>query len=603
MKKNYNNIFIVDSKAYFDAMALYCDVQNDLVLTYDFALKKYVEDLGGNVQYLDHLVDIDKMQDNNYLIYKFFTDWHYDKDGNDIFTFKDVPFGFSFRLDFWNDFVFYTRIFLSLKCISRYSFQDIYILSDEKLIFQILDTFDIKYKIFYDKSSVIDNTGYYFPIAKWLDSKIKPIGFRGFLYKAREKVSFIYGKIMPFVDKLFKPNSKYTVFIQDYHPTKRIIQHFRNDNDFTVLLEHFSRFSNKKDNLKERLLPIGGDIKNYEQIKNELLKKFESNRFHRLILSDGSDITDAIYDIIKNRISSGLSKKLRTLDSCIKYLDKNKVDLVILIANLGHIATLFDLVCKHKKIPSYLIINGMLLNNYQDEAHYATYINSYSNSIKENYFRDIKNVYALGDPRMDTYSLIEKNKINREFPTITIGTSGFNSTDLNSYVAVEFDFMYDILKAFSVLKQKGEKFKLIIQVRPNGYEKQYQSFINEYFNDLKIETISTIPMIEVLKKTDFYISIYSQTLFEASCLGIPVVYYKKDTEITNKPFDNNSELVTILNTDDMIQAFYDFKANNQRYELFLNSKVMEQYIGFLDGNNLTRNIDFIYKILRKESLK
>ena len=106
-----------------------------------------------------------------------------------------------------------------------------------------------------------------------------------------------------------------------------------------------------------------------------------------------------------------------------------------------------------------------------------------------------------------------------------------------------------------------------------------------------------------LKKTDFYISIYSQTLFEASCLGIPVVYYKKDTEITNKPFDNNSELVTILNTDDMIQAFYDFKANNQRYELFLNSKVMEQYIGFLDGNNLTRNIDFIYKILRKESLK
>ena len=74
-----------------------------------------------------------------------------------------------------------------------------------------------------------------------------------------------------------------------------------------------------------------------------------------------------------------------------------------------------------------------------------------------------------------------------------------------------------------------------------------------------------------------------------------MVYYKKDTEIINKPFDNNSELVTILNTDDMIQAFYDFKANYQRYELFLNSKVMEQYIGFLDGNNLTRNIDFIYK--------
>lgn len=603
MKKQFENIFIIDSKVLFDESQLVFDLQNDLFLTYDFALKKHIEDLGGNVEYLDHLVDANTLQENNYLIYKFFKDWHYDKDGNDIFVFKNVPFGFSFRLDFWNDFVFYTRLFLSLRYISSYSFQAIYILSDEGLAFKILDILGMKYTILNVESSTIDNIGYYFPIAKWLDSKIRPSGLRRFLYKTREKVSFLYGKIMPYFDKFFKSSSKYTIFIQDYHPTKRIIQHFRNDINFTVLLENFSRFSNKKDNLKERLLPIGGDIKNYEDTKNELLKKFVTNKFHRLILSDGSDITDAIYDIITNRISNGLPEKLRTLDSCIKYLDKNKVDLVVLIANIGHTSTLFDLVCKHKKIPSYLIINGMLLNNYQDEAHYATYINSYSNSIKENYFRDVKNVYALGDPRMDNYSLIEKNKINREMPTITIGASGFNSTDLNSYVAVEFDFLYDILKAFDFLKQRAENFNLIIKVRPNGYEEQYKRFINEYFNDLKIEVISTTPMIEVLKKTDFYISIYSQTLFEASCLGIPVVYYKKDTEITNKPFDNNSELVTILNTDDMIEAFYDFKANHQRYEPFFNPKIMEQYIGFLDGNNLTRNIDFIYKILRKESLK
>lgn len=55
---------------------------------------------------------------------------------------------------------------------------------------------------------------------------------------------------------------------------------------------------------------------------------------------------------------------------------------------------------------------------------------------------------------------------------------------------------------------------MIIKERPNGYEKQYQSFINEYFNDLKIEVISTTPMIEVLKKLIFYISISSQTLLK-----------------------------------------------------------------------------------------
>jgi len=599
LKKQFENIFIIDSKILFESNQLVFNLQNDLFLTYDFALKKHIEDLGGNVEYLDHIVDLETLEANNYLIYKFFKDWHYDKDGNDIFTYKNIPFGFSFRLDFWNDFVFYIRLFLSLKYISSYIFVDIYILSDEKLIFQILQVLEIKYKTLQNKSHVTNSSGYYFPIAKWLDSKIRPSGFRKFLYKIREIVSFIYGKIMPYFDKCFKQNSKYTVFIQDYHPTKKIIQHLRDDKDFTVLLENFSRFSRKRDNLKERLLPIGGDINNYEHRIDELLLKFKMNKFHCLTLADGSDITDKIYEIIIDRVRNSLAEKLRTLDSCINYLDYNKVDLVVLIANMGHTATLFDLVCKHKKIPSYLIINGMLLNNYQDEAYYATFINSYSNSIKENYFRNIKNVYPLGDPRMDTYSLIEKNKIDREMPTITIGASGFNSTDLNSYVAVEFDFMYDILRAFSILKEQGEKFNLIIKVRPNGYEEQYKKFINEYFQDIKIKIISNTPMIEVLKKTDYYISIYSQTLFEASCLGIPVVYYKKDTEITNQPFDNDSELVTILNIEDMIQAFYDFKTKHERYESFLNSKIMEQYIGFLDGNNLTRNIDFIQEILRK----
>ena len=106
-------------------------------------------------------------------------------------------------------------------------------------------------------------------------------------------------------------------------------------------------------------------------------------------------------------------------------------------------------------------------------------------------------------------------------------------------------------------------------------------------------------MIEVLKKTDFYISIYSQTLFEASCLGIPVVYYKKDTEITNPPFDNNSELVTVSTIDSLMKAFVDFKNNDYRYKNFLDKKIMEQYIGSLDGKNLDRNIDFIHNLLGK----
>ena len=48
------------------------DLTKDLVLTYDFGLKKYITDLGGKAEYIDHLVDQETLEKNNYIIYQFF---------------------------------------------------------------------------------------------------------------------------------------------------------------------------------------------------------------------------------------------------------------------------------------------------------------------------------------------------------------------------------------------------------------------------------------------------------------------------------------------------------------------------------------------------
>ncbi|MDP3301480.1 MAG: hypothetical protein Q8S36_05875, partial [Sulfuricurvum sp.] len=235
------------------------------------------------------------------------------------------------------------------------------------------------------------------------------------------------------------------------------------------------------------------------------------------------------------------------------------------------------------------------------EAKYATYINSYSPSIKEHYFRNMENIVCLGDPRMDNYPPLETPKvINRTHPTITIGTSGFSPVDLNSYVAVEFEFMHDVLSALQKMINNNSPMDIIIKVRPNGYKKQYSDFIATFFPNLDVQLISTTPMKSVLNKTDLYITIYSQTLFEASCLGIPAIYYKKDAEIMHPPFDGTSELVTVASVDDLVQAFVDFQSDDTRYNAFLDRTVMERYIGPLDGNNMQRNIDFVYELLEKD---
>ena len=156
-----------------------------------------------------------------------------------------------------------------------------------------------------------------------------------------------------------------------------------------------------------------------------------------------------------------------------------------------------------------------------------------------------------------------------------------------------------MLKALQTVKEQGESLRVVIKVRANGYRGQYESFVAEYFPGMVSEIIDSQPMATVLEKTDFYISIYSQTLFEASCLRIPCLYYKKDTEILDPPFNGDCELVTVNNVKDLVHAITDFQNGHSRYDAFLQKQVMEKYIGPLDGLNLERNLNFIYELFAK----
>ena len=69
---NFETIYIVDSKCLFDGIENQVVIENDLILTFDLALVKYIEKLGGSALYLDHLRDAKYMHQENHNIYKFF---------------------------------------------------------------------------------------------------------------------------------------------------------------------------------------------------------------------------------------------------------------------------------------------------------------------------------------------------------------------------------------------------------------------------------------------------------------------------------------------------------------------------------------------------
>ena len=557
----------------------------DVVLTYDFALRKQIEEVGGAAFYVDHLCAPSFMQENNFLTYKFFRDWHLDEKGADFFRYREVGFGFSFRIEIWNDFTFYVRNRLCLEQLRSLVWENIYLDEALPILGEVLDDMSIAFKT---KGAVVKKAapfpGYFFPIRRWMNERLR---IRLPRHVLRDLVVTVQCLVMSWLDRLTdRVQHKSGVFVQEYHPTRQLLQLLKQQPDIRVVQAHFSSAPGLMKFLKERPIAVYGSCKPYQKEAARLIENFKQSRSARLVLSNGIDITEAAYRVIERKVVEVLPESLRNLNCVIDYLNRHPLRLEILIANIGQVAMLVDCVAKSRGVHSYMIINGLLGSAFLDEAKYAAVINSYSTSIKDNYFRGMNNIVCLGDPRMDEYAIAPLKKINRVTPTICIGASGFSANDLNSFVAVEFEFLNEVLLAISNVRVDAVALRVILKVRPNGYVEQYRCFIEEYYPG-SVES-------------DLFISIYSQTLFEASCLGIPVIYHKNDSEIMDPPFDGHSELVTTRNISDLTRALNDFMLGGDRFDAFLDKKIMEKYVGPLDGNNLYRNFEYVINTLIKQ---
>jgi hypothetical protein len=599
LKNTYRHILILESRDWWPSCRGQFDPMRDLVLTYDFWLRQEVERLGGQALYIDHLLSQAVMQENNFLAYRFFRDWHFDQHGVDIFTYRDVPFGSAFRLEIWNDFIFYVRNRISLEQVRGLNTERLFVGTQIGLVEEILMEIGLPFS----PVALSGNggpTAYFFPIHRWMDERIR---HRSLKHYFRDFVTACQGILMAWIDRAFYRQRKQVVFIQEYYPTRDVLQRLKIDGRVKLVLAHFSWAAGWFKYLAERPIPVWGRLKKFQNEADHLIQAFRERRTARLILTGKVDVTANAYKIIEERISSRITEYLRALDCVIRYLLRSPVKLTVLIANIGQIAALVDCVSRARGIPRYLIINGWMSGDFLDESKYATVINAYSSSIREHYYRGMDNIVCLGDPRMDHYVReCSPRLINRASPTVTIGTSAHSTIDLNSYLAVEFDFMNEVLSALRMVKEQGVNLRIILKVRSNGYREQYRAFTDELFPGMVDEILDTVPISSVLARTDFYISLYSQTLFEASCLGIPCLYYKNDREVLDPPFDGKSELVTVDSIGALVTAFADFRSGHERFDPFLSRAVMERYIGPLDGKNLERNLEFIYGLLSNKQL-
>ena len=593
MGRSYHNVFLVQNRDFWKTCPFSYDKESDLVLTFDLALVKEVHAQGGAAAYLDHLVSQDTMERHNIETYHFFENWYRDKKNNDIFSYREIDIGNALRLDIWNDVTYYVRIAVNLLAIKKLDYQRMYVGLEDQSSLDALARLGMEHEVWNIPGGGVVQPEYYFPMFRWMRERIRPTV--GIKQRLKALLSMLLDWILPMGERLrLLRSSKIDVFVERYFPTEKIIERLKQDEKVNIILEYYTW---SKGITRERRIPIRKPSAHHKDLATNMLECFRRERVLHWDISEFC-MSDALYDVIEKKIAQALPLSLHIIDVILRYFATRNLRAMVYIANIGLLNCLLLDYCKKKNIPSYFILNGLLLHAFPEEdIRGINWINSYGDSIKKDYFNGADNIVCLGDPRLDVYiNNHSPRAINYSEPTILIGTGAFSPIDLNSYATVEFEFLYDVMQAWRIIRNKGKKFKIIIKVRSNGYITQYINFTKEYFEDIPVEIFDTIPFSQVLVKADFYISVYSGTHFEASCLGIPALYYKNDKEILIAPYDGKSELVTAFSIEDMVKKIDMFYDRDPIYDAFREKKVLEKYVGPLDGRNTVRNTEFIYSL-------
>jgi len=591
------NIYIVEDRSCWIRMPENFDLEQDLVLTFDFSLWHLIRSMGGRAEFLDSLSTQAENQSNNFVIQDYLRHWYQDGNGEDIFKYQNINFGPSLLLEIWNDVVDEVRLALCLSVVSNTLFERLFLISPSERLQDFVSYMGLSAEV-HNVARDLSSTVYYFPIQKWLNSKFSHssllLRLSEFLLNKRAQSVFVLLRLG------FLSTKKKNIFVHEYHPTRDILSHLQRNNNYRVFQGDISRSRGIKGLLLGDIpIPLYGRPDDYTRKAKELAEDFFSRSSSGIVTTTGQDLTIRIRNLISKRLIGVLPKYLQSLSSINRNFNAMNLDLIILISNLGRIPSLLHCLSSGSDTPSYLVINGMLLSDFTDDSKFATHINAYSESIRDNYFSQQRNVVALGDPRMDRYAKIPSKAPERNRPVVTIGTSGFNPVDLNSNLAVEFQFLAEVLTAIQFETNGDFQPRIVLKCRENNYKHQYQSFVSEYFSSMEVDLSSEVSIDAVLSKSDLYISISSQTIFQAAAMGVRTIYHQSDRELMHTPFDGKSEIISTSDVSSMRITLRDFASGSSKFDLFLDKSVLEKYIGPLDGRNLQRNLDFIENLVTR----
>ncbi len=330
----------------------------------------------------------------------------------------------------------------------------------------------------------------------------------------------------------------------------------------------------------------------------------------------------SIWPFLKFSFSSFWSKEFIYLvvlyyEICKKILRKENIKAIVLTSNNGLFDKCMRAAAKTENVAAFVIQHGTGGYNYNPNLIPSTKAVVFSNFYKEKLckFGVIeKDIIVAGPIIFDEVIMArgENNKLkqlvkNNDKKRISIDETTIKNNKINLLIATspfvehlfinKKEYFERFSKIINDIKNMGE-VNLTIKLHPREKHKaEYEkTLINSNLNKTKvIQNCSREEFYNIINKSDSFIHFGSTAAVEAMVLDKPIVTINICS--LDNSFNNNPSATIVINYDeDVAKAITNSLENRTEFQI-CRKKVIEKFLGKMDGNASKRLIEEIYSLV------
>jgi len=242
-------------------------------------------------------------------------------------------------------------------------------------------------------------------------------------------------------------------------------------------------------------------------------------------------------------------------------------------------ARLIVRVAQAMGIPTFVINDGFKADDIQQEGMAADVALAWSEVIRDGYFsRRPDGAVVTGNPR--AVRLCDLRRLRREPPHVLVGAHAFSPVDLNCHRSDAERFLEQVLGGVA---RAGDRVSREVIVKFNGVDaRDYHDEGLAGHPELQLDARIHGDVVDLFEQCDIYVSSYSTSLIEAAAVGLPIIYYRINSQRMGPPFTGDEFLARrTASTPDQLAALL---ADRQTYVDSPPAGWVERYLGPMGGS-------------------